>query len=233
VGLDESFEDSLVGVSADRGAQAHSADKGVTGKQAAVFHGQGGSPDAEKTALREYLSHVESTVTSHMQDKAGFLVLAGVDYLTANYQQHNRCARLLEPTISGSVDHLSPDELLQRAMPIVTENLRTQREADAIRIREQRHNPVATDPEPVLCAAFDGRVDTIFADENAVLQGSFFPETRTLHELHHAPTGAPGDPSHDLIEIAIVEVLRHGGRVHSVSTAEMPVDATMAAAMRY
>ncbi len=82
-------------------------------------------------------------------------------------------------------------------------------------------------------AAYEGRVDTLFFDSAATLSGSFYPDTRTLKELHHAPTGDPGDPSHDLIETAVVQTLRHGGHVHSVSTGEMPAESKMAAALRY
>jgi hypothetical protein len=111
--------------------------------------------------------------------------------------------------------------------------LRREREADANRIREHRRNPVATDPEQVLCAAYEGRIDTLFFDSAATLSGSFYPDTRTLKELHHAPTGEPADPSHDLIEMAVVQTLQHGGHVHSVSKEDMPAESDMAAALRY
>jgi hypothetical protein len=202
--LPASFEQSLVEqqVSADRGAQVHSSGVGKAGKQAAVFHGQGGEPDTEKSEITEYLRNVDQVVSEYLHEQtgqSGFLILAGVDYETAIYQHISKCARLIVPTISGNVDHLSPQELHKLAMPIANQELQREREADANRIREHRRNPVATDPEQVLDAAYEGRVDTLFFDSAATLSGSFYPDTRTLKELHHAPTGDPGDPSHDLI----------------------------------
>ncbi len=232
-GLPESFEKSLSNVSADRGAQSHTAEKGVTGKQGAVFHGQGGAADSEKAELKEYLRQVENVVSSYLQDQPGFLMVAGVEYLTSIYQQVNSFARLMEPTISGNMNHLSNDRLLQQALPLATEELRREREEDAVRIGEQRRGPAVTDPEQILCAAHDGRIEAMFFDDDATLHGSFDPAARTMRELHHAPSGEPGDPSHDLIETAVFQTLRHRGRVHAATTSEMPVDAKMAAALRY
>lgn len=235
-GLPAGFQQSLIEVTADRGAQVHSSGVTKTGKQGAVFHGQGGAPDSEKEELTEYLKRVDHAVSSYLHKltgQSGFLILAGVDSVTAIYQHISSCARLIAPTISGNVDHLTPQELHQRAMPIAKQELRREREADAHRIREHQRNPVATDPEQVLSAACQGRIDTLFFDADARISGSFDPDTRILKEHHHDPSGAPGDPSHDLIETAVVQTLRHGGHVHGVPKADMPVDSKMAAALRY
>jgi hypothetical protein len=233
--LPKGFEETMVelAISADRGAQTHSAAKDMTGKQGAVFHGQGGKPDAKKAEIREYLRQVDDAVSTFLQDQSGCLILAGVEYLTSIYRQNCSCSTLVEATISGNVDHLAPKELLQQAMPIVSEEMQRERGQDEAAVRERRRHPAATDPEQVLCAAFEGRIDALFFDNDATLDGSFYPDTRTLKELHRAPTGQPGDPSCDLIELAAIQTLRHGGRVHAVTTAEMPIDGRIAASLRY
>jgi hypothetical protein len=236
VRLPTGFEQQMLDVTADRGAQLHSSGVGTAGKQAAVFHGQGGKADTEKAEITKYLRHVDEVVSACLHEQtgqSGFLIVAGVDYLTAIYEHISSCARLIGQTISGNVDHLSAEQLHEQAMPIARQELRREREADANRIREHRRNKVATDPEQVLCAAYEGRIDTLFFDSAATLSGSFYPDTRTLKELHHAPTGDPGDPSHDLIEVAVVHTLRHGGHVHRVPTKDMPAESDMAAALRY
>ena len=231
--LPASFEETLVDVSADRGAQTHSAATAVTGKQGAVFHGQGGKPDSEKSELTEYLKHVDDVVGAYLQDHGGFLILAGVDYLTAMYRQINSCPRLIDATISGNVDHLSQEQLQQQSAEIAVEELRR-----APRSRRGKGSRTATQsggdrPGTGLVCRVCGRIDTLFFDKSATLYGSFFPDSRTLKKLHHPATGQPDDPSHDLIEMAAVQTLRHSGDVYSVSKAEMPVDANMAAALRY
>ncbi len=234
-GLPESFEASLAGTSADRGSQTHSAanSSGPAGKQAAVFHGQGGIPDAEKAELTDYLHHVDKAVCSALAKRHDWLVLSGVDYETAIYRNLSSYPRITSGSISGNMDHLSPEQLIELATPIATAAIANEREAEAEQIRERRHQAVAADPEKVLTAACRGQVKTLFIDQNATLSGSFHPETAVLKELHDEPTGEPGDPSHDLIELAAVQTLMHGGRVYSVSASEMPVDARMVAALRY
>lgn len=234
-GLPKGFEELMIemSISSDRGAQTHSAARDMPGKQAAVFHGQGGKSDAEKAEIRHYLGQVDESVSRFLQQSSGQLILAGVEYLTSIYRQICSFAALVDETIPGNVDHLAPAELLQRAMPIVTAELRRQRRADAEAVGHQRHHRTATDPEQVLRAAFDGRIDALFFDQEAKLVGSFYPDTRTLMQVRQASTGRPGDPCSDLIELAAIQTLTHGGRVHAVDTADMPLNARMAASLRY
>lgn len=234
-GIAESFEASLSSVSADPGSQTHSAahGSGAIGKQAAVFHGQGGLPDAEKAELTEYLRRLDGAVCVALADRHNWLVLAGVDYETAIYRNLSNYPRLAVESVSGNMDHLSPQELAERAKPIAAAENDAERNTEAEEIRERRHQPVATDAEQVLKAAHAGQIKTLFVDHDASLTGSFYEDTATLKELRQEPTGQPGDPCHDLIELAAVQTLKHGGRVYSVGPTEMPVDAKMVAALRY
>ena len=234
-GLPESFEASLAGVSADRGSQTHSAANasGAAGKQAAVFHGQGGLPDAEKAELTEYLRHVDNAICSALAKRLDWLVLAGVDYETAIFRSLSCYPRIATGSISGNMDHLLPAQLIERATPIAAAAIGNERNAEAEQIRQRRYQPVATDPEKVLKAACKGQVKTLFLDQNARLSGSFDPSTEILKEMPNEPTGEPGDPCHDLIELAAVQTLTHGGRVYSVAASEMPADVRMVAALRY
>jgi hypothetical protein len=234
-GLPESFEARLASVSADRGSQTHSASNAsaAVGKQAAVFHGQGGLPDAEKTELTEYLRKVDTAVCNALADQDECLVLAGVDYETAIYRNVSAYPRIAATTVSGNMDHLSLTDLVERAKPVATAALSEERKAEAEAIRERRQQPVAEDPEQVLNAAYQGKVKTLFIGQNALLWGSYYPDQQTLKELHQEPSGDPGDPCHDLLELAAAQTLKHGGRVYSVPENEMPVDRRMVAALRY
>ena len=232
-GLPESFERSRKQLSADRGSQVHSASHSDTTKQAAVFHGHGGQSDSERSELTEYMRHVETAVTEYLNKVSGFVIPAGVDYETSIYRHVNTCDRMVKQTIDGNVDHFSPEQLLVQAKPIVEQVIRDSRDRDASSIEQARRKPAATDPEQILAAAFDGRIEILFIAKEASLNGSFYPDTKILKEIRREPTGDPSDACHDLIEVAIAETLKHGGRVHAVSESEMPVNAAMAAALRY
>ena len=231
--LPEGFDELLARVSADRGAQAHSSGTLSFGKQGAVFHGQGGMPDAEKSELSQYMRRVDDVIGSRLGDRGELLVLAGVDYVTNLYRDVSSYPRIAGSTLSGNVDHLNSDQLFQRVLPIAVAEAAEQRDADARRLAEPRRGPTATDPEQVLCAAYEGRIEILFFATEAELSGSFQPDTRTLMTMRAQPSGQLWDPCRDLIDAAVLQTLRHGGRVYAVGQNEMPVDKSMAAVLRY
>lgn len=233
----ESFEKIEAGLSVEPKTQARAAAiGGIAGqgtRQGVVFHGQGDVRDVEKVDLENYLKHVDHSVCSYFRQHSGTrLILAGVDSLTSMYRTISHCKNIVSPTVSGNVDHLSAEELHARVISSASGALHQQREQRATRIREQ-DSPVATDPEEILVAASEGRIDTLFIDRDATMHGFFIADDRALKEVHHAPTADPGDSSHDLIELAAVQTIKTGGTVYAVATNEMPVAKRMAAALRF
>ena len=232
-GLSESFEQLQESLTAQPGSQTHTAAVGLRTKQGAVFHGQGGISDAEKADLENYLKHVDDSVKSYIGKHPGTpLILAGVDSLVAMFRSVSKCDSILTESISGNVDQLSTDELRERVSGIVDGELNRRREQQASRIRE--HDvPATTDPERILVAASEGRIETLFIDQDAEQYGMFMADRGILTQLHDAPTGDPADASHDLIELAAVQTLKTGGTVHAVSATEMPIAKAMAAGLRF
>ncbi|TWT81606.1 hypothetical protein CA13_30590 [Planctomycetes bacterium CA13] len=233
ISFPESFKQQHASVTVDSGFQVHSGNTRTPGKERAVYHGQGGVPDTGKAELTHYLRQLDDVVYKYISNKPGMVILAGVDYETAIYKQIASSDRVAEKTITGNVDQFSPEEMLQRALPIAKECLGNQLQEDASEICDRRHHKVATDPEQVLIAAHEGRINVLFFDKDSELNGSFFEDTRTLQEIRTKPTGQPGDASRDLIEMAMVQTLLHRGRVHGAAKDEMPVDKRMAASLRY
>ncbi len=232
-GLAEGFQQRQQTYTAQPAAQVHSADVRSGGKEGAVFHGQGGIPDSEQADLENYLKHVDDCVCSYLRKHSGApLILAGDEPLIATYRSISSYGAILPDSISGNVDHLSAEQIWTKVSEITGLELDRRREQQATRIRE--HDiPQATDPEQILIAASEGRIDTLFVDREATLQGIFMADRGILKELQHAPTGDPGDASHDLIELAAVQTLKTGGLVHVVSADKMPVAKRMAAALRF
>lgn len=231
--MPESFEKIEAELTVEPQTQARVAAVGGRGGQGVVFHGQGGKRDVEKVDLENYLKHVDNSTCSYLrQHVKARLVLAGVDSLTAMYRSISHCDRIVEPTISGNVDQWTADELQARVEANAAIELHKQRDQMKHRIREH-DGPTATDPEQVLLAASEGRIDTLFIDQDATLNGVFTPEQRTLKEVQQAPNGAPEDTSHDLIELAAVQTIKTGGTVYAVAASDMPLAKRMAAALRF
>jgi hypothetical protein len=231
--MPESFENFEAMLTAEPQTQVRAAAIGGRNKQGTVFHGQGGVRDVEKVDLENYLKHVDHSVHTYLTQHSGTrLILAGVDSLTATYRANSRCDSIVKNTLQGNVDHLSVEELQRRVESVVGDELHERRKQKFLRIRE--HDvPVAEDPEQVLIAASEGRIETLFIDRNATLYGLFIADQGTLKELHHAPSGGPVDSSHDLIELAAVQTIKTGGSVYAVPASDMPVAKRMVAALRF
>ncbi len=193
------------------------------------------SPEASEegtTLLRSELEEIEEAVSAYLAKRRGILILAGVDRLTERYKEVSNFDRLATATISGNVDHLTPAQLFQHAMPIAVGQAEQQRQADAMAIRERQLGPLETDAEQILRAAYQNRVQILFFDVEANLDGHFCPETLTLQPAQPTSPGHPNQRSDDLIEAAAVETLRRGGRVHAVTADEMPFETTLVAALK-
>ncbi|MDX1929838.1 MAG: hypothetical protein SFV81_25145 [Pirellulaceae bacterium] len=231
--MPDSFEAFEAELTVEPQTQVRATAVGGRHRQGIVFHGQRDLRDAEKVDLENYLKRVDHTVCAHLSKHPRTrLILAGVDSLTSMYRAISHGNDIAEARLSGNVDHLSVEELQGRVEQLFPDELHKHRRQKAIGIREHCV-PVVTDPEQVLIAASDGRIDCLFVDQDATLYGFFLPDQRTLKEVHHAPSGAPGDSSHDLIEQAAVQTIKTGGSVYAVPASEMPIAKRMVAGLRF
>jgi hypothetical protein len=130
--------------------------------------------------------------------------------------------------VSGSPDYLSPTELHAKAWPLVEQGLVAEREALRNRIYE-RENPRASFGLPfVVGAAIRGQVDSLFIDCSRPWWGLYDAENDTVF-VH--PKAQPGDT--DLVELAAVATLKHGGRVYAITSENANPDAAAQALLRY
>ncbi len=76
-----------------------------------------------------------------------------------------------------------------------------------------------------------GRVESLFVAVGHQQWGTFDPDT---HRAYLHPSAEPGDE--DLLDLAVVQTLLHGGNVYMVNLEEMPDDpmhGPLAAVFRY
>ena len=67
--------------------QVHSGGDFGIGKQAAVFHGQGGQPDARKDDLKLYFREVNQALVARPTTRANSVDRGGVDYLLPIFRE--------------------------------------------------------------------------------------------------------------------------------------------------
>ena len=193
------------------------------------FHGHGESGEGEKTQLRRYLQEVDSGISKLLGSESAPLVLAGVDYVRAMYNEVSGYSDITSDGVSGSPDRVSNDRLHELALPVIETMQRAGLDAarDAYGTL-QAHGRAASDPQTILEAAHDGRVDTLFVRDDAVSWGSFDNTARTL--TRHAER-SEGDV--DLFDLAARQTFANAGTVYVLPADDMIRGTEMAATFRY
>lgn len=222
-------EEALNYTSVDRGTQAHSAMHGRLGKQAAVFHGQGGEPDTRKDEIEHYFRMVDAALHPLLREQQAPLLLVGVDYLLPIYRRVNRYPQIVDAEVHGNCDYLTPHKIHERAWPTVESVVdRAHLVAAARYERTAGTEKAASDLRKILPAARAGRIEILLIDQAAQRWGITSSESDKV-QVHQARQ--PGDD--DLLDLAAVETLHHGGKVYAVKPEEMPVRESAAALLRY
>ena len=204
-----------------------------TGRRQGMFHGHGTVDDDAKEQVQRFLEVLADSLEKvwHRQQPPLPLVLAGVEYERAMFRAASKHPRILDGGVDGNSEHLSTDELLERARPIVEPLLEEPLRQAAAAFQDLAGTQRAsTDLEEVLLAAADGRVDTLFCDTSVQRWGRFDAAARSL-EVHGKRE--PGDE--ELVDRAVHETVFHGGLAYPVSgdTGGLIAMGPVAAVFRY
>ncbi len=207
--------------------QSHGGDRVGSGQVSATFHGQGVSSDFDNVDQTRFLQSVDRGLSQIVGDGSDPLVLAGVEEIVARFRSLSSHRNIADSSIRGNPDQLSPKNLHERALPLVTSHLT----ADQIRAHDSFGSPSTTTDASVvgtLAAAMSGRVDRLFIVNGGRVWGLVDPDTSQIEE--HADR-RPGDV--DLLDAAARATLVNGGAVFAVDAADMPTDSSLAAVLRY
>lgn len=201
------------------------------GIRGAMFHGHGAGAEKEVRTeqLQRFFQALDSAVYNMLAgDDHPPLVLVGGEKQIGHYQRVNHYPHMAA-AIKRNPNELTDDELHDLAMPHIQELSEQQLERDLDRYHSLANNGQASDqPHDVLAAASIGRIDTLFYDRDKTLWGEFDLASEMIH-IHEAPE--PG--SVDLIDLAAVETVLNGGRVHSLPGEKLPGESPIAAILRY
>ncbi len=202
-------------------------DKG--GRRRAMFHGHGSPKDDAQEEIVTFLRLVDDGVTTLLAGARAPLVLAGVGHILATFRSLTSYPAVLETGVEGNPDHLSAEALLAQAWPLVEPRFAAEQRAAADRYRALAATERAGgDLGNVLRAAFDGRVETLFAAVGTQRWGTFNEASRQVDE--HV-TRCPGDQ--DLVDLAAVQCLVTGAEVYAVEPECVPGGGPVAAIFRY
>jgi hypothetical protein len=202
---------------------------GGRGDRGAAFHGHGVVSDEDKEDILRFFQKVDEGLQDVLGDEQSPLVLAGVEYLLPIYAEANTYSNLISGGVKGNPEALGSEDLHKRAWEIVEPHFQ-EAQVRAIARYEQLASTeqASSDVRTVVPAAHHGRVDTLFVAVGQQHWGAFDPQTNTI-EIHGEEE--PGDE--DLLDLAAVQTLLHGGKVYALEPAEVPDGVPVAAVFRY
>ncbi len=197
----------------------------MSNQKGAIFHGPSVT---NKDRLIHFFRDVDLGVVSTLKNQEAPLIVAAVEYLFPIYKEANTYPHLLEDMIPGNPDLLTPDALHAASWKIV-QSRASEAEARAFEVYEEHINTPLTSSNlrKVIAAAASGRVRFLFVPSTGEQWGLFQPpETVHIHEKNE-----PGDD--ELLNLAAILTLRHGGRVHVVPANGLHQGAEVAAVFRF
>ena len=207
-----------------------SAPPGPGGGLAGGIHGHGVGVNDHKTDLERFCRRVDAALAPWLHAGTQPVVLAGVESLTTIFASVTGARHLAATHVAGNPDALLKDELRRRAWRIVKPLLASKRDEAAGRCVDHlaRADGLAVaSPETIVPAAHSGRIATLFLAGGEHVWGTFEPSTGATR-THVRP--APGDE--DLLDLAAVRTLEHGGDVQVLETRSVPGGGPGAALLR-
>lgn len=224
----ESIVEALNLQTADRGEQVHSAMRGDYGKEAAVFHGQGGHRETIKDEITEYFRSIAQAIHPVLRDSGWPLILAGVEYEVAIFRHVAAHIPICDETLDGSYDYVSDAQICEAALPVARRSYARAKSQALNALLDCAHTGRASyEVEKIVSAAHSGQVETLFVNPGAAEYGLFRPDSCRV-EFTTQPR-----PEHDLLEEATEQTILHRGSVYAALPSELPEGCTMGAIFRY
>ena len=229
--MPKSLQSVIDSYSVESNLQRHSSSsKGSTRANSSIMHGYDNAKDSEKDRITEYFRKIDDVLNKNLAAENRPLVLACVDYLYPLYKSISRYPRLMDQHITGSPDTLGADRLASEGWSIVAPEFDAgQQKAWAQCQQKMGSSQVRTHARSVVTAAEQGQVESLF----------LLPElpnsnpASTPADTTAPPLESGRSETNNLLDIAILQVLRHHGKVYLIDRENLPADADCLAVLRY
>jgi len=198
---------------------------------AGEYHGQSGAGEEHRNRKERYLNLVDKGLQKYLNNQRAPLVLAGVEYLLPLYRKVSDYAAILDEGITGNPELLSPQELQEKAWPVVQRHFHQEIENLLEQYQQFVASGQASDKlEEIVAAASYGRVETLMVAMNAQVWGTFDAETGKV--VQHAEEQKQ-ENDFALLDFAAAQTLQNSGMVYTLPAEEMPTDSPILALFRY
>jgi hypothetical protein len=165
-GVPLGVRDALQGEEVQKQLALYVADDGGVGA-GGVYHGHGHPGEGQAERILRYFRKVDRGLREVLAGERAPMVLAAVEYLSPIFRKANTYPQLVDEVVPGSPEGLSRHELHARAGPIVEPLfLRARREAAARYGRLAGTGLTSQDPQDIVRAAENGRIETLFVSQH-------------------------------------------------------------------
>jgi hypothetical protein len=186
--------------------------RSAQGGETALFYNSEDAQEQLKEQLFRYFRQVDQSLHHLLRNESAPLVVAAVDYLHPIYADANSYSNLLQDGVMGNPEGVHPDELRAKAWELVEPLLQRERLRALERFGSlQGTGRTSSDIGEILRETAKGRVDILFVAHAAVVWARVSPDGQAF-EPHAA--AEPGD--RDLVDLAAVQTLTHGGRIYQL-----------------
>lgn len=183
-----------------------------------TFHGQGEGKDEEKKELITFFRAIDKGLQQEIKNKNVPLVLACVNQLFATYKQVNTYPNLFEKNISGDPEFINKTELHKESWNLMQEYFETTKNNKLNQFTELYNTPkISYQINEIIPAAVNGKIDTLFVDQENDLFGVYTKENGhlNLNDKKEIQNGS-------LINLASINTFLKGGEVYLLEPHEMP-----------
>ncbi len=204
--------------------QFHSAQQGL-GR--AMFHGRGEGKDEDKTEIRDYFKAINDGLMKMLREETAPLIVACVDYLFPIYREANTYPHLYQENISGSVERDNSVTLHEKAWRMLEPYFQKTRQEQVTLFNELMSTQrVASQVEDIVPAAVNGRIDTLFIQNQKDVYGMFNPTSQNIQWDNEKRSD-----NMSLLNLAAIKTFQQGGKVFLMEPEEMPLKNMLANAI--
>lgn len=227
-GFPTSMEMALNLQGAERGEQVHTGMHAHVGKEAGVYHGQGGHRDTIKEEVVEYCQLITKSLAPILREQPLPVILAGVGYELELFRQTCEYGNFVDDELTGNFDIATDHALYELALPVAKRHYDALRQKPLVKYQTMSERLLTSENmEEIIPAAHQGKVDTLLVDPRAEVFGRFDENTRRLEVVRGCV------PALDLVELAVQQTILHRGYVYAATPEELPAGTPMCAILRY
>ncbi len=207
-----------------------SGSRAPVASQEGSYHGTGGGNPDGKDNLLVYFEAVDDILFKEIFNKENVpLVLAGVEYEIPIYRSACDYHNVWPEALTGSREHQENGVLYKDAMALMKPYF----EQSVSKAVNLFMNNIATPktssmPHTVIPAAYYSQISHLFVAKGEHIWGIFDEMSNEL-VVHDGPD----HDGEDLVDNIVVKTLANGGEVYLLDKEKMPVEAQVAAVLRY